>query len=115
MGYELYITRAKSWLVSKESPIPQDEWDKVVDADPELVLSTDDFYVRKVGRRTERIHPVIWRKHRDHVPLWFVDGAIQTKNPDVATVKKMVQIAKKLKARVIGEEAEEYGPDGKQK
>ena len=51
-------------------------------------------------------------RNRDRVPFWFIDGAVETKNPDEATVKKMVQLAKKLKARVIGEENEEYGPDG---
>ena len=115
MGYDLYITRAKSWLAKEGSPIPKTEWDKLVEADPELELSTEDFYDRKVNRKTERFHPVIWTKHRDRVPLWFIDGAVETKNPDEATVKKMVQIAKKLKARVIGEENEEYGPDGKQR
>lgn len=115
MGYDLYVTRAKSWLEREESPIPRSEWDKVVAADPELEVSAVDFYQRKVKRKTERIYPVIWTKHRDRVPLWFIDGAIETKNPDEATVKKMVQIAKKLKARVIGEENEEYGPDGKQR
>ena len=112
MGYDLYITRAKSWLETEQSPIPQSEWDEVVAADAELEISTEDFYERKGARGDERFHAIIWTAHRDRVPLWFIDGAIQTKNPDEATVMKMVQIAKKLKARVIDEDDAEYGPDG---
>ena len=113
MGYDLYITRAESWLDRKKSPIRREEWDSVVAADPELELSTQDYYERQVKRRIERIYAVIWMVHPDRVPFWFLDGAVETKNPDDATIRKMVTLARKLKAKVLGEEDEEYGSDGK--
>jgi hypothetical protein len=55
---------------------------------------------------------VIWTTHPDQVPFWFMDGAIQTKNPDRSAIQKMVELARKLNAKVLGEGDEEYGPDG---
>lgn len=112
MGYELYITRASSWLETKRSPISKEEWEKIVAEDQELQLSTDDYYERMQDAKRERFHPIIWTTHPDRVPLWFIDGAIEVKNADQSTVRKMVQLARKLNARVIGEAEEEYGEDG---
>jgi hypothetical protein len=112
MGYDLYITRAESWLDTKKAPILQGEWNSVVEADPELELSTEDYDERQVKRKIERVHAVIWTTHPDRVPLWFADGAVRTKNPDTATVKKLVALARKLNAKVLGEENEEYGSNG---
>jgi hypothetical protein len=50
--------------------------------------------------------------HPDRVPFWYLDGAIETKNPDDRTIRKMVELAGRLGARVLGEEDEVYGADG---
>jgi hypothetical protein len=112
MGYNLYITKADSWLDTEESPIPKDLWDSLVASDSELELSTEDYYERQVKGKIERFHPVIWVKHPDRPPFWFIDGAIDAKNPDKATIKKMGALARELSAKVLGEEGEEYGSDG---
>jgi hypothetical protein len=65
-----------------------------------------------VNSQIERIHPVIWTAHPQQVAFWFHDGAVSLKNPDNATIRKMVELAHKLNARVLGEENEEYGWDG---
>ena len=44
-----------------------------------------------------------------------MDGAIDTKNPDKLVIRKMVELANKLKAKVIGEEGEVYDSDGNSK
>lgn len=73
----------------------------------------EDYYDRTVNGNIERTHPVLWMNHPSHVvPFWFMDGAIDTKNPDKATIKKMVELAGKLNAKVLGEEDEEYYLDG---
>ena len=113
MGYELYITRADTWLERRQHPISGPEWDAVVATDAELKWSTQDWYERQsANRRVERFYAVIWITHPEKVPFWFMDGAIQTKNPDQMTIRKMVDLAHKLSAKVLGEEGEEYGPDG---
>jgi hypothetical protein len=112
MGYNLYITRANSWLDTKKVPISKLEWESVVASDPSLKLSTQDYYDRMMHGKIERVHPVLWTSQTDQVPLWFIDGAIDTKNPDKATTIKMVELARRLNAKVLGEEDEEYGMDG---
>lgn len=112
MGYELYITRASSWLDAKQSPISEAEWEAVVAADPELEISLDEWCDLEIDGKVERIHPIVWEHDGDRTPLWFCQGAVDTKNPGRAAIQKMVELAGKLKARVLGEEDEEYGPDG---
>jgi len=109
VGYELYVTRADSHLETREKPISESEWLAAASADPTLSLSNEDYYERRgPDKTTERFHPWIWSAHPDTPPLWFIDGAINVKNPDPATISKLVELARILKARVIGEEGEEY-------
>src|SRR6266436_2386517 len=114
MGYNLYITRAPSSLDYAEHPIPEEEWKAIVETDPSLRISHEDYFERRTDDgRVERINLVIWEDHPDRVPFWFEDGAIQAKNPDEKTVEKMVELARRLNARVLGEEDEEYLGGGK--
>src|SRR4051794_37057841 len=108
IGYELYITRASSWLDTPKNPLFPSEGDAVVAADAELKWSMADYYERqKPDHPVERFHPVNWTTHPDQVPFWFIDGAVSTKNPDPRTIRKMVELARKLNARVLGEGNEE--------
>jgi hypothetical protein len=51
-----------------------------------------------------------WTAHPDGKRrcFWFHRGAISTKNPDMATLGKMLQLSERLNACVRGEEAEIY-------
>lgn len=93
MGYDIHITRAESSLDSKSFPIPQADWEDVAQADPELEISTQDWFERNVDGELERIYAVIWTSHPDRAPFWFVDGAITIKSPDNSTIAKMVRLA----------------------
>jgi hypothetical protein len=44
-------------------------------------------------------------------PLWWAGGELSTKNPDDVAVAKLVQIARALGARVLGDDEEIYGVD----
>jgi hypothetical protein len=114
MGYNLCITRARSSLDHSDHPIPEGEWQAVVRSDTSLRISQEDYFERKAGDGTiERMQLVIWQEHPDRIPFWYEEGAVFTKNPDEKTIEKMVQLATKLEARVLGEEDEEYLPGGK--
>ena len=109
MGYDVYITRAESWLDSKDSPISDAEWRALVAADPTLRINTRDYADRETEDGSiERQHPVEWSGSKDENCLWFQDGAIVCKNPSRQWISKMVEFAKKLGARVVGEEDEVY-------
>lgn len=115
MGYEIYITRASDVFETSESPILEDEWKSIASVDSDLAYSKDDWYERKNDDGlVERHHPWILRNHPNRQPLWFMDGAIHTTNPDEDAIKKMFVLANRLSAVVLGEEGETYGSDGKQ-
>jgi hypothetical protein len=79
LGYDLHITRKNHW--TDEGPdISADEWKAILVDEPGL---------------SERFD--------------FRDGRIVVKNPDQATIAKMVAIAESLGARVQGDDGELYG------
>ena len=112
MGYDLHITRAEDWTLSEKQPISEAEWMKVVDADPTLQVSSQDYYERRKNGVVERFHLVIWLAHEGKPAFWNMDGEITKKNPDQLVVDKMVEIAQKLDARVFGDDGEEYTKEG---
>lgn len=99
MGYDLHITRAKSWSENAGHKISSDEWLAYVADDPELSISGQNGpYFAAWSGKSE--YPDPWLD-------WF-DGNIYSKNPDEALIDKMVQIARQLHARVQGDDGELY-------
>ena len=116
MGYNLHITRKDHWSDPEDKKnITIEEWLNYVNGDPELKLtngykfaipSIDDRWIDKPGW-TE------WLSHPDakfEFYPWFdyEDGSIDTKNPDLPTLKKMLSIAEILNAKVQGDDGELY-------
>jgi hypothetical protein len=98
LGYDLHITRAEEWVESEESPITPDEWLAVASNDPDLFAMPENgetFFA--FG---ERENPHAWFD-------WF-EGNVFTKNPNRATLEKMLQLARNLNARVQGDDGELY-------
>jgi hypothetical protein len=98
MGYDLHITRREFWSYNGDD-ITASEWLAVVAQDPELQLDKENgpyFVTRKQESSAN--------------PSWlnWSNGQIYSKNPDDALIDKMVSIAKKLNARVQGDEGEFY-------
>lgn len=99
MGYDVHTTRAEEWSQNEGQEIAPPDWLMVVEADPELELVTS---------------------HEPYTAEWVADGAapdtffdwdqgnISAKNPDETTVIKMEQIARRLNARVQGDDGEFY-------
>jgi hypothetical protein len=109
MGYNLYITRAASWLDRAEHPISDGEWQSIIAADPTLVINESDYSDHAgADGHVQTIHPVEWTASDDDNCLWYGDGAIECKNPSPMWIAKMVDIARQLDARVLGEEDEQY-------
>ena len=91
----------------------------VVHADPTLKIDTLSYSNRRTKDGIiEREHPIVWVGHPDQAidgpNFWHDDGRIYRKNPDDPTLRKMIEIAQKLGARVVGDDDEEYEEiDGK--
>lgn len=116
MGYEFHITRAADWADSESSPILLDEWKAYVSSDPEFRL--DGFAQSNAPRgsafRYENEGLAVWTAYSRHVEnecmAWFDfrRGRIVVKNADDEVRKKMKRIANALRAKVLGDEGEEY-------
>lgn len=98
MGYDLHITRREQWS-DKGNDISSEEWLAVIAGDPELHPTTEcgPFFVVWSGP-SSLAHP--W--------LDWSDGQVFTKNPDESLIDKMVEVARKLRAEVQGDDGEVY-------
>ena len=112
MGYELHITRNPDW-VDDGPAIPQSEWDAYVRSDPDMRVigsieahSPDGSIIRYEGDNLS-----VWKSPTDEVLFYYYDGAIAVKYPDAPTIGKMLEIASKLDAKVVGDDGEMYPLD----
>ena len=109
MGYDLHITKAESWVDASDHPIPRDAWERVVEFDPELVASPDHYYeLRDESGNLSRVYGTLWTSHSDDAVFWFQGGEVTAKNPDDLTILKMLGLADRLDARVLGDDGESY-------
>ena len=99
MGYELHITRAGNWAENQDDYIQAEEWLSLIETDAELTLNI-------------RNGPyfAMWSGTSEYDQPWFdwSEGNIHAKYPDQMMLGKMLQIADKLRAKVQGDEGEEY-------
>jgi hypothetical protein len=120
MGYEVHITRAHSWLESKNNPISFDEWVAYVENDQEMMLSRFAEVTLEDGRtlRYENEGLAVWIAYSGHNVggnmAWFDyrDGRIDVNNPNQEIIRKMHQIAVSLGAWLQGDEGEFYDKFG---
>ncbi|WP_407579525.1 hypothetical protein [Citrobacter koseri] len=99
MGWELHIVRSEHWFDSHEHPIRSDEWLDLVNKDDELSTEpkNGEFYAIWTGVNENNVSWLEW-----------CDGRITTKQPDQALYCKMLQIAKRLNARILDEDDRPY-------
>ena len=98
MGYDVHIARTAFWFDSEEEAIPLEEWLTVVQSDPDRALDPEN-----------RPPDALFVGHPESpAPLWWQRGMIDTKNPDTATILKMLEIASRLGAKVQGDDLETY-------
>ena len=105
MGYDLHITRAKWHFQNDGHWITSAEWLGYIERDPELHLA---------GYNGE--HFVLWSGKSKYSEPWldWWHGNIFSKNPDDAITDKMVCIARKLAAKVQGDDGEVYTGGGRE-
>jgi hypothetical protein len=101
VGWEIHITRAERWPDSDLHPITAEEWLALVEADPELTIDPRD----------NGPYFALWMAHwvgGDYAWFDWFKGAVSTKCPDRKTLGKALEIARQLRARVQGDDGEEY-------
>ncbi len=98
-GYDVHITRKAYWADNTNHAISYAEWMAYVDCDEEVfrdeLNSENDFIV--VTKEVE-------------FPIWYESsrGELYTKNPSAKAIRKMSRIARKLKAKVQGDNGETF-------
>ena len=93
MSYIIEILRIDD--TGKSSQISKPEWEALVQDDPQLDAKNSDV--------------ATWNAHPSNQEIyfsWHPEGAIHGTSPDEPTLIKMQEIAKKLNARLRGEEGE---------
>ncbi len=115
MGYDLHITRADDWCESEENAITLDEWLSYVATDQELHLQTHAEVQTPTGTLScDNEGLAIWSGTQtggaDPENIWFDyrRGRIVVTNPEEHVIAKMIRVADQLKAKVIGDEGEQY-------
>lgn len=113
MPYDLHIVRTDDWLDAKNSPITREDIDKVIRSDPELEWSSVDYVDMKEGADIVRFFLIKWN---GYPCFWWYRDQITCASPDEQRIAKLVEMAEKLKANVIGDDGEKYvirpGPPG---
>ena len=116
MGYNLYITRKDNWTEEETTNlISMNEWKQVVSADPDMRMDNKaDATVNGKTIRMEEEGIAVWTAYslagKNGNQAWFSfdDGMITVKNPDNEIINKMLSIAKRLNAKVQGDDLEIY-------
>lgn len=108
MGYELHITRAGEWIDADQHPITLAEWESFAEAHPKLTqdgsVGWKDIGTQAVYSFTCEDGSQAWLSWRDdHVYVWgeFRDH-----------VAALAVLAAEFHARLVGDDEEEYLPDG---
>jgi hypothetical protein len=115
VGYDLHITRGRRWT-DRSPSISDAEWKACVAADPDLELAGFAETPTADGvLRYESPGLAVWSGHPAEPRVWFDhrDGRVVVKNPDEATIAKMIAVARVLRARVQGDDGESYEEAGR--
>jgi hypothetical protein len=106
MAYDVHIVRTNDWLDAGSDPIKKTDVDLIVEADPELTWSTADFVdMADDSGAVTRYFMIRWRGDPD---FWWYRDQVLCSSPTEAHLVKLVQIARALKARVLGDDGESY-------
>jgi len=111
MGYDLHITRDAVWAESEDNPITDTEWLDYIANDPEFFVDDSNPGEIDPWAKWRGTGGMMYEKDDSPMFLWYEFHIVVT-SPDHATIRKMIQIASTLNARVLGDEDEEYFPNG---
>jgi hypothetical protein len=112
-GYDLHITRARDWTESKKTPITLKDWTEFIKSDKEFrLVEAAEAKNPKTGEviKLKAEGMAVWTDPKDKSECYFYyhESEISVKNPEDRVIAKMKSVAQKLKARVVGDDGEDY-------
>jgi hypothetical protein len=106
VAYDLHVVRTENWLDAATRPVAKGDVDALIASDPELEWSTTN-YVDMADEKgvITRYWMITWD---GEACFWWYRDQIQCSSPDEAKISKLVQMARSLDARVLGDDGEIY-------
>ena len=106
MGYDVHVVRTTHWLDARTDPIGKPDVDAAIDADPDLAWSGTDYVdMTDDGGTVTRYFMITWRGVST---FWWYRDQLLCKDPSQGQIAKLVDLARTLQARVVGDEGERY-------
>lgn len=106
MRYDYHITRARYWPESAQQPIHEQEWLRLVHADPALSIDGPHHHPRAVPSAK---HVVAWPEGGDYTCFCYVAGRITCPDATKAWLAKMDELAQQLNAHIQSDTGDRYG------
>jgi hypothetical protein len=109
MAYDVHIVRTDTWFDAANDPITKRDVDELIASDSELEWSADDWVDMRDGRgkKVTRYFMILWQ---GQPCFWWYRDQIKCAGPTEEQVGKMVGMAAKLRAKVLGDDGEAYRP-----
>lgn len=106
MGYDVHLVRTEQWPDSESDPVTKADVDRALAADPTLSWSDSDYVeMAEDDGSVKRYFLINWN---GEPVFWWYKSEIQCKNPSEAQLLKLIEIAKVIAARVVGDDGELY-------
>jgi hypothetical protein len=106
MAYDLHVVRTEDWTEAAGAPITKQDVDALIAADAELAWSTTDYVdMRDDAGAVTRYWMISWR---GQPCFWWYRDQMECSGPEEAQIAKLVQMARALGARVVGDDGETY-------
>jgi hypothetical protein len=106
MAYDFHVVRSSHWMDAWSSPITKIDVDALIDGDPELAWSGEDFVdMADESGNVTRYYMILW----NGLPcFWWFRDQILCSGPDDVQLLKLVRIASALSGHVVGDDGEGY-------
>lgn len=109
MSYDLHITKRERWF-DKGNDIADIEWHHILSNHPDLI-PVDSIETTLEGERIflhYKNSKIAKWQGRETYWFFFSDGEISIANPDDDAIQKTKSVALSIKAKVLGDDGEEY-------
>lgn len=102
MSYDVYVTRALHHFDGAQLPIAEGDWRALIENDPDLQAPDEAYpsYAVWSGTPSPGSHWIDW-----------ANGNLFTRKPDQSLLRKLLELAELLGAKVQGHRGEVYGLD----
>ena len=104
MAYDLHLVRTENWLNAADAPVSKEDVDALILSDAELDWSKE-YVDMKVDGEVKRFHLIDWKGEPF---FWWYKDQIKFNSSDRDALIKLIRMADRLNAVVVGDDGEHY-------